>query len=696
MTTPTVKEEIDQVMSNLRDKMPNFRDRPAQKIMIAEIAKTFWLAEPPVEGSLSASKNLIAIEAPTGTGKSQSYLLPSILVARRKKKKLVVSSATVKLQQQLCETDLPRLNECIEGGITYAIAKGRSRYVCALKLEKEAGGANQISLLAESNGGNTDKRDTQIIQFHKSLQKNEWDGDRDNIKADDSLWADISTDSNGCLGNKCAKYKECAFFMARAQLDKVDVIVTNHDLLLSDLYLGGGVILTAPEDTFYVIDEAHHLPDKTLGAFSSKYAIYNTLRVLEKMSNEHAKSEGGSLSHHIHKAAEVVHHYMKDLSDGLEQISTIRQKGDVLRFPFGTIPDNFMSMGNNILSSNELLVKALSEYHELLSNSAKDGETNAKQEKELMEISIYLNRASTISSTWQLICQASAEGHPPIAKWIEVVSFGDKDIEYMISASPVSAALTLKKAFWDKALGVVLTSATLTALNSFNLFLEQSGLSLVKERVKSISLPSPFDYPKQGTLVIPKMAFSPKDVIGHTNEVIKLLPAIYPKSGGMLVLFTSRKQMTEVRDALPVALKALTMMQGDTSLSAMIEDHKQRIKDGYVNVMLGLSSMAEGVDLPGDLCVRVVVVKLPFDVPNDPISKSFSEWLESNGRNSFNEISLPAASRKLAQYSGRLIRTETDIGEIYCLDNRLSSSRYGADLIKALPPYKVEKNVVLN
>lgn len=174
------------------------------------------------------------------------------------------------------------------------------------------------------------------------------------------------------------------------------------------------------------------------------------------------------------------------------------------------------------------------------------------------------------------------------------------------------------------------------------------------------------------------------------------MPYIYPASGGMLVLFTSRKQMTEVRDGLPQHLKQITMMQGDTSLSAMLSEHKKRVIDGDVNVLFGLASLSEGVDLPGDLCLRVVVVKLPFDVPTDPIGKSYSEWLESVGRNSFFEISLPSASRKLAQYSGRLIRTETDTGEIYCLDSRLSNSRYGADLIKALPSYKVERNVVLN
>lgn len=695
MTTPSVKEEIDQVIAKLRSKVPNFKDRPSQKIMIAEVAKTFWMAQLPEDGKAYQCQNIIAIEAGTGTGKSQSYLLPSILVARRKKKKVVISSATVKLQQQLCEFELPRLNDCIEGGITYMIAKGRSRYVCPLKLEKEAGGASQMSLMSESNGGKADARDAQIISFHDKWNKQTWDGERDSIKAEDAVWSDISTDANGCLGNRCSKVKQCPFYLARAKLDKADVVVTNHDLLLSDLRLGGGKILTEPSETYYVIDEAHHLPEKTLSVFASHYAAHNTLRVYEKISTDHAKDAEGSLGRQIHSSADVVYDYLNDLTVGLEQIATIKQKGDVLRFPFGVLPESFKSVGDNILTANEGLLEKLSEYKSIIEESMKDAETNAKQEKELMETSMFIDRVAAVSDTWRLMCHQVKEGSPPHAKWIEVIQSGAMDIDFLISVSPVSAGFVLKNALWDKALGVVLTSATLTALSRFDLFSYQAGLALVSERTKFITLPSPFDYPNQGTLVLPKMTSSPKDVVGHTAEVIKILPTIYPSRGGMLVLFASRKQMTEVRDALPDSCKQLTLMQGDVSLTAMLDNHRLRVKDGHVSVIYGLASCAEGLDLPGDLCLRVVIVKLPFDVPSDPIGKTYSEWLEVNGRNPFNEVSLPAASRKLSQWTGRLIRAESDLGEIYCLDSRLTDSKYGAKLIKALPPYRIEKGAVL-
>lgn len=686
--TITVKEEIDQITNNLRIALPSYRERPAQKVMIAEIAKIQWTAELPEDGVSYKTKNILVCEAPTGTGKSQSYLLPSLVVARRKSKKLVVSSATVKLQQQLCENELPRLDDCIDGGITYMIAKGRSRYVCPSRLEKEAGGASQSSLYAESNGSSVDARSEHVITLHKSLKNNSWDGERDSTKVEDSLWSDISTDSNGCTGNRCSHYKSCPFFIARAKLDKVDVVVTNHDLLLSDLSLGGGVILTKPEDTFYVLDEAHHLPEKTLSAFASSYVSASSLKLLEKMSNDHAKSQSGSLSHDIHIAAEAVHNYLNDLHAGLEQIESIRSKGDVLRFPFGELPDTFQSIGEQLLSTSQNLTEALYKYHEFLSERIKEGESNDKQEKELMETSIYLDRAEAITSTWELMLRKVDKG-TPIAKWIEVIQAG-RDIDYVMTASPVSAGLTLKKALWDKALSVVLTSATLTALGSFDLFLEQTGLDLISDRVRAIMLPTPFDYQTQGKLVIPKMKSSPKDAEAHTKEVIQIMPQLYPDKGGMLVLFASRKQMNEVRDSLPAAQRALTMTQGEDSLSVMIEKHKASIDKGNCSTLFGVQSMAEGVDLPADYCVRVVIAKLPFDVPSDPISKSYSEWLEANNRNPFYEVSLPAASRKLAQWSGRLIRREDDYGEIYCLDNRLSTAKYGKALINALPPYKLE------
>lgn len=695
MTTAiTVKEEIDQITDKIKAKLTGYRDRPSQKIMISAVAKTFWNAKVFNADEPTEFQNIISIEAPTGTGKSQGYLLPSILVARRKGKKVVVSSATVKLQQQLCENELPRLSECFEGGISYMIAKGRTRYVCPLKLEKEAGAANQMSLIAESNGRGSDERDTQIINFHESFNKKSWDGERDSIKADDALWSDISTDASGCLGNRCSKVKQCPFFLARARLDKVDVVVSNHDLLLSDLSLGGGVILPSPEDTYYVIDEAHHLPEKTLSAFASNYASHNVLRALEKMSNEHAKSAEGSVSHQIHKSAETLFDYVNDLTTGLEQIASLKEKGDVLRFPFGNLPDGFVSIGKNIINASDVLVEKLSEYIQEIEGSINEGESNPKLEKELTDTSLYLERATSVQDTWRLMCKDAIEGQPPIAKWVELVTYG-KDLDYLISASPVSAGLALKHSFWDKALGVVLTSATLTALGRFDLFLYQTGLAMIPERVRTIALPSPFDYQTQGKLVLPKMQFSPKDVVGHTAEVIKILPNIYPEHGGMLVLFTSRKQMTEVRDGLPAHIKELTMMQGDMSNNIIIAEHKKRIESGFPNTVFGLNGLAEGIDLPGDLCLRVVIVKIPFDVPSDPIGKGYSEWLESIGRNPFYEVSLPAASRKLNQHSGRLLRRETDEGQIYCLDSRLSNTKYGSELINSLPPYKLEKNVVI-
>lgn len=689
MTNQTsIKEQIDEVLANLKNKLPSYRERPAQKVMIAEIAKAQWVALPPANDFKNNVKSLLVAEAPTGTGKSQSYLVPSILVARRQNKKLVVSSATVKLQQQLCDSDLPLLNDCIPGGITYLIAKGRRRYVCTSRLEKEVSGASQMSLAAESNGGTAAKSDEAIITLYKSLKDKSWDGERDSVKVDDGIWADISTDSNGCNGNRCANFKECPFFLARAQLEKVDVIVTNHDLLLSDLKLGGGVILTKPDETHYVIDEAHHLPEKALSGFASNYAANATLRMTEKKANDHAKSQAGSTSHAIYTAADSLANYLNDFSLGLVQLESLKKKGDVLRFPFGVLPDEFNELGALIHAGSKQLVESLEAYAEMLNENAQGSEVSEKDQKEMMETNIYLDRALSIYSTWDYLLSSNS-GRFPIAKWIETIQPG-RDVDFVISASPVSSADSLKKAFLDKALSVVLTSATITALGKFDLFLEQSGLSLLPGRVKTIALPSPFDFKRQGKLVIPKMKHSPKDADGHTTELIEKLPNIYPKKGGMLVIFTSRKQMEAVRAALPNECQQVTMMQGDDSLTAMIQKHKTLIDNALPSVMFGLQSMAEGVDLPSDYCVRVVIAKLPFDVPSDPIAKAYSEWLEANKRNSFNEISLPAASRKLAQYAGRLIRREDDFGDIYCFDNRLANSRFGQMLIDALPPFALE------
>ena len=236
---------------------------------------------------------------------------------------------------------------------------------------------------------------------------------------------------------------------------------------------------------------------------------------------------------------------------------------------------------------------------------------------------------------------------------------------------------------------MVLTSATLQSLGNFNLLLHQTGLNWLPE-TSTLALQSPFDFTAQGELYLPPVSASPKDSAAHTAEIAEWLPRLISDSEpiGTLVLFSSRKQMQEVALRLPAAYLPLLLIQGEQSKSRLLQQHHEAIAAGRPSIIFGLDSFAEGLDLPGNACVHVIIAKLPFSMPDNPIEKTQSNWIKQRGGNPFMEITVPEAAIKLVQAVGRLIRTEQDYGRITILDNRIQTQRYGQQLLAGLPPFK--------
>jgi ATP-dependent DNA helicase DinG len=232
----------------------------------------------------------------------------------------------------------------------------------------------------------------------------------------------------------------------------------------------------------------------------------------------------------------------------------------------------------------------------------------------------------------------------------------------------------------------VCTSATLTALGRFDRFFERAGLV----GVAGLRIASPFDFARVACLTVPPMRTDPGDFEGHTREVAELLPGLLERECSALVLFMSWRQMRAVLAVLESETLERLLVQGDRSKQALLATHRQRIGAGESSFLVGLASFAEGLDLPGDLCRHVVIVKLPFAVPDDPIDRALAEWAEAQGRNAFYEISVPDAALRLVQACGRLIRHENDSGRITVLDTRLVTRRYGRALLDSLPPYRRE------
>lgn len=328
--------------------------------------------------------------------------------------------------------------------------------------------------------------------------------------------------------------------------------------------------------------------------------------------------------------------------------------------------------------------------------SALLGTEKSKQplyEKLLSDLGFYVGKIEEIQETWSLFLEEPALDQPPIAKWIEASKF-KAQIDFQMCASPVVASGYLRTLLWEKAAGAVLTSATITSLGSFDDFLRRTGLSTYGESVVCADIPSPFNYLEQATLEIAKMTSSPKDYDAHTAEITERIKGIIAATcnEGTLVLFTSRRQMDDVAKRLPDNLATLVQVQGQGSKTEIIREHKSRIDRGDPSVIFGLASFSEGVDLAARYLTHVIISKLPFAVPDNPVLRTLSDWVVRRGGNAFMEISVPDAARKLEQSVGRLIRTETDTGRVTVLDPRLWNTRYGKSILRGLPPFRLIAN----
>jgi ATP-dependent DNA helicase DinG len=294
-----------------------------------------------------------------------------------------------------------------------------------------------------------------------------------------------------------------------------------------------------------------------------------------------------------------------------------------------------------------------------------------------------LGRAEGALALWREYA-VSGEGEiPPKARWITLLN-AQAQSGFELRCSPVLAADILQECLWSRAAGVIVTSATITALNSFDRFQLHSGAP-AEANYKVVA--SPFNY-ANATFTVPAMDCDPGDAQAHTDALIQQLPTILDHSEGSLVLFSSRRQMQDVYQGVTGEFGGRILMQGDYSKQEILRRHKQAIDDGDGSVVFGLASFAEGVDLPGDYCRHVVIAKIPFAVPDSPLEAALAEWVEAQGRNAFMEISVPDAALRLVQASGRLLRTEEDTGRITLMDRRILTKRYGRAILDSLPPFQ--------
>ncbi|WP_024555973.1 ATP-dependent DNA helicase DinG [Franconibacter pulveris 1160] len=689
----TQKTQIAAWYKALQQQIPDFIPRPPQRQMIAEVAKTLGGDE----------GRHLAIEAPTGVGKTLSYLIPGIAIARDEQKTLVVSTANVALQDQIYSKDLPLLRKIIPE-LKFTAAFGRGRYVCprnlaALSTDTAAQG-DLLAFLDDELTPNSKEEQQRCAKLKADLDSYKWDGLRDHTDQaiDDSLWARLSTDKASCLNRNCHYYRECPFFVARREIQEAEVVVANHALVMAAMESES--VLPEPKNLLLVLDEGHHLPDVARDALEMSAEItapWNRLQldlfcklIATCMEQFRPKTVPPlAVPERLADHCEQVYELIASLNRILALYLPPGEESE-FRFPMGELPEEVMVICQQLAK----LTDTLRGLAELFLNDLSE-KTGSHDIVRLHRVLLQMNRAlghfEAQSKLWRLSAMAQASG-APVTKWVtRETREGQPHIFFHCVGIRVSDQL--EKLIWRQVPHVIVTSATLRSLNSFNRLQEMSGL---KEKAgdRFVSLDSPFNHIEQGKIVIPRLKHEPlmEHEALHLAEMAAFFRAELAKGEhkGMLVLFASNRAMQTFLSYV-TDLRLTLLVQGDQPRYRLVELHRKRVEQGETSVLVGLQSFAEGLDLKGELLSQVHIHKIAFPPVDSPVVVTEGEWLKSLNRYPFEVQSLPAASFNLIQQVGRLIRSHACWGEVVIYDRRLLTKSYGKRLLDALPVFPIEQ-----
>ncbi|BCO27245.1 ATP-dependent helicase DinG [Rhodoferax lithotrophicus] len=709
MKKPDLTSVALQAFDQMVAATPGFRSRLGQRHMAERIAST--LHDVDLGEHDEPHSAVTVIQAGTGVGKSAAYLSTTVAMALARKTRVVVSTATVALQEQLMSKDLPALAAVLDTPFVFALAKGRGRYVCKLKLERLAGSDGEPLDMFEGDedapvpappkaakptkGGVWQDPQERRMQMYdtlaSSLATGKWDGDRDSLaeQPEASDWATVAAERHTCTARHCPRFGTCSYYQARMQLAQAQVIVANHDLVLASL---GMKALPDLDNCLVVFDEGHHLPAVALDQFSSAMDL-SGLRWLDKLPKillEVAEKMGFVLVQDVTTLAQQLKTALLEASRlAMEFLRGVASSYDVVhRFKEGVVPEVMLEPFKLIHGHASALSDALEALGKELKLRAKEDPSQAAhcsvQYAKLGQLAPKINSVVATSAQWL------TESEPPLAKWLKSDTSSGL-VQLSAHACPIVPGDLLRQHLWQQVRGAVVTSASLTTCGSFDYFLAETGLAGLPQ-VSTLAVDSPFDYRTQGQLIVADTRADARQVDAYTAEVVAaLLADLRDVPRGALVLFTSRVQMQAAVNALDARLEDIVLVQGQMARGKLLGIHQARIEAGAASVIFGLQSFGEGLDLPGALCETVFITKLPFSPPSDPVEEARADWLKRSGRDPFSELVVPATGIKLLQWTGRAIRSETDQARVICYDKRLLSMAYGRRMLQGLPPYAVSR-----
>lgn len=691
------------VQGPLSRSLRGFESRPQQKQMMCNVLEAF------------NAGHVALVEAGTGTGKSMAYLIPALLWAIQTGERVLISTNTITLQEQLLFKDIPSLCRALNISVKAVLVKGMGNYVCKRKLA-ETDEERLFFSLAER----------EELEYIFAWEKKANDGSRTTMPKlpSPAVWDKISAEKDTCNTNDCPHYQECHFFKARRHAGDAHILIANHNLLFADLsvradtenYSGQAVL---PNYGRIILDEAHHIEEVATEYFAEELSWMDLLRTMARISSEKQGQVQGKLPVLKQKLEEA---YSKEVPKEVSAIlsrmnldlSALRREvlhvsADAFRAFHQFIPRGEDLIGgeqklrvlpgylqrpdwlSGVFPKAKLLVEATMRYaqaltgleHDLKSlNNERFQEASKGTRFDLAALTLRLHTAA-------MLLDQFISSPPPASKvrWIET-----QVLRTMTNVNIVDAELDISHALVEYLFKpfstIILCSATLTTNKQFSYMKQRLGLTpqmLPEKTITENIYESPFDYQKQAMLAIPVDMPSPLEAGFYSAAIDAIWEVIQASRGAAFVLFTSYSMLKQCHDQMAVRMaehRYTLLKQGDDNRQVLLS----KFKSSERAVLFGTDSFWEGVDVSGEALRCVVIVKLPFKVPTEPITQARTEAIVAEGKDPFFEYALPNAIVKFKQGFGRLIRNRRDRGCIVCLDSRILTKRYGKLFLSSLPP----------
>ncbi len=633
MSTLTIREVFEKG-GILAEQIEGYSARTQQLEMALAIAD-----------AIENNTQLVA-EAGTGTGKTFAYLVPALLTGG----KVIISTGTKNLQDQLYSRDLPNVRDALKVPVTVAMLKGRANYVCHYHLNR-----------AEQEGRFASREDAKYVHLIKTFAENSKTGDKSELNSvpeNAMVWASVTSTRDNCLGSDCSFYKECFVMEARKKALAADVVVVNHHLFFADVMLRDeGVAELLPTANTVIFDEAHQLPE-VAGLFFGEDVSTSQLHEL---------------------AQDCTAAYLtlaKDCVALSKAIPTLEKAAKDFRLIFAY-------EGSRLPVQKALALKGFDEAYQHMQNElkalAKVLETQAARDPLLEKCWQRSEALYDLFSRWQ-----TAENNN-LVRWVEVFTHS-----VQLHATPLSVAEGFGKQLNAQPRAWIFTSATLAVKSDFSHYIQQMGL----QDAKTGFWESPFNYQEQALLYVPPDMPDPNSPSYTACVVAAALPVLQASGGRAFMLSTSLRAMREIHSLLKEAfsengIESPLLLQGECSRTELLDRFRQL---GNA-VLVGSQSFWEGVDVRGEALSVVIIDKLPFAPPDDPVLSARVDKLNEEGKNAFMEYQLPYSVITLKQGAGRLIRDENDRGVLMICDPRLITKSYGKRIWQSLPPFKRTREI---